>query len=87
MTCNDYHDAEQLEQHEHKKMAQSVRRTKMEQQKAGTPPQYKGDGVAVWVNKDKNGKTYLSIQLLGKNGIKVHAFKNEPKVRVDDHEV
>jgi len=48
--------------------------------KAGSPPDYKSqDGVAVWVNKDKNGQQYLSIQILGKNGIKVNAFKYEPK--------
>ena len=45
----------------------------------GTPPEFKGEGVAVWVNKDKNGKKYLSIQLLGRNGMKVNAFKYEPK--------
>ena len=44
-----------------------------------TAPDFKNDGVAVWVRKDKNGKDYLSIQLLGKRGIKVVAFKNEPK--------
>lgn len=43
----------------------------------GALPAYKGDGVAVWLNKDKNGQTYLSIKLLG--SISVNAFKNEPK--------
>jgi len=42
-------------------------------------PDFTGDGVAVWVRPDKNGKDYLAIQLLGKKGIKVVAFKNEPK--------
>ena len=28
-------------------------------------PTYKGDGVAVWVNKDKNGREYLAIKLVG----------------------
>ena len=35
-------------------------------------PTYKGDGVAVWVRKDKNGKEYLSIKIL--NSITVVAF-------------
>lgn len=45
----------------------------------GTPPNFKGEGVAVWVNEDKNGQKYLSIQILGKNGLKVNCFKYEPK--------
>ena len=51
----------------------------MDEQK-GKQPDYKGDGVAVWINKDKNGKTYLSIKLLG--SIIVAAFKNEPKEQI-----
>ena len=47
-------------------------------EKVGNPPNFKGDGVAVWVNQDKTGKQYLSISLLGKNGIKVNAFKYDP---------
>ena len=47
--------------------------------KAGSPPDFSGDGVAVWVNETKDGKPYLSIQLLGKNGIKVNAFEVEKK--------
>ena len=43
----------------------------------GREPDYKGDGVAVWINKDKNGKNYFAIVLL--NSIRVNAFKNEPK--------
>ena len=43
----------------------------------GPVPDYKGDGVAVWINKDKNGKQYLGIKLL--NSISVNAFKYEPK--------
>ena len=43
----------------------------------GKQPEFKGEGVAVWVNKDKNGKQYLSIKLLG--SLIVKAFKNEPK--------
>ena len=49
----------------------------------GTRPDFKGDGVAVWINQIKEGEhkgeDYLSIQLLGKNGIKINAFKYEPK--------
>lgn len=51
----------------------------MTEQKIGRKPDYTNDGVAVWKNKDKNGKEYLSIQLLGKNGIQVNAFQYEPK--------
>jgi len=43
----------------------------------GRVPDYKGDGVAVWVEQDKNKKPYLSIKLLG--SVNVRAFKNEPK--------
>lgn len=48
-----------------------------EQKEKGKQPNYRGDGVAVWINKDKNGKDYLSIKLLG--SIIVKAFKNDPK--------
>jgi len=52
---------------------------KMEDNKEFVPkqPDYKGDGVAVWIGQDKNGKTLLNIKLL--NSINVKAFKNEPK--------
>ncbi len=42
-------------------------------------PDFKGDGVAVWRNTDKNGKEYLSIKIL--NSITVAAFlpKEEKK--------
>jgi len=43
----------------------------------GKQPDYRGDGVAVWINQDKNGKDYLSIRVLG--SIDVKAFKNEPR--------
>lgn len=46
----------------------------------GKRPDYKGDGVAVWVKQDKNNKTYLSIKLLG--SVNLAAFKNEPKPEV-----
>lgn len=41
-------------------------------------PDYVGDGVAVWLNEDKNKKIYLSISLFG-GQIKLNAFRNEPK--------
>jgi len=40
-------------------------------------PAYKGDGVAIWKNTDKNGNTYLSVSVLG--GKAVNCFKFEPK--------
>jgi len=43
----------------------------------GREPDYKGDGVAVWINQDKNGNNYLSVKIL--NSIRVNAFRNEPK--------
>ena len=46
-----------------------------EKQKAGSPPNFKGDGMAVWVNKTVKSETYLSVQLFGKNGVKVNCFK------------
>lgn len=44
-------------------------------------PDYKGDGVAIWKNKDKNGNMYLSVKILG--GKSVPCFKNEPKVKTE----
>jgi len=40
-------------------------------------PAFKGDGVAIWKNTDKNGKTYLSVSVLG--GKAVNCFAYEPK--------
>ena len=45
----------------------------------GNPPDFSGDGLAIWVNKDKNGENYLTIQLFGKNGVRVNCFKVKPK--------
>lgn len=42
-------------------------------------PHFKGDGVAVWVNRDKNNKQYLSIRILNK--LDVVAFRNAPRDR------
>ena len=52
-----------------------MEQTKKELSKA--QPTYKADGVAVWVNTDKNGKPYLAIKVVGMNTI--HAFANTPK--------
>lgn len=32
---------------------------------AHRPPDFKSDGVAVWVNKDRKKRKYLSIQIVG----------------------
>jgi hypothetical protein len=42
-------------------------------------PDYKGDGIAVWVNKDKNGKPYLSVKLVGHTAI--NAWLNDKDVQ------
>lgn len=38
-------------------------------------PDYKGEGIAVWKNHDKNGQLYLKVIILG--NIRLNAFKNE----------
>ena len=45
------------------------------------PPSYSGDGVAVWVNMDKNNVPYLSIKITGHNTIYAWTYdpKEEPK--------
>jgi hypothetical protein len=48
-----------------------------ETREKGRIPDFKSDGVAVWVNKDKNGKDYVAVLLVGHN--RLVAFKNEPK--------
>jgi len=40
-------------------------------------PDYKGDGVALWVKADKNGKCYFTVKILGGSGINL--FLNEQK--------
>ena len=44
----------------------------MEKKVKGATPDYKGDGVAVWINTDKNGVRYLSIKVL--NAFSINAF-------------
>ena len=51
--------------------------------KIGSPPDFVNDGIAIWVNKKKDGEDYLSIQILGKNGIKVNCFKYNPQQKRD----
>lgn len=43
-------------------------------------PDFKGDGVGVWVNVAKNGEKYLSIKVC--NSINLKAFKNKPKLQI-----
>ena len=53
--------------------------TQEEVSKKGRVPDYKGDGIAVWANSDKNGKTYLAVKILG--GITVNAFELKAEVK------
>lgn len=50
---------------------------KMIEKKEKRTPDYKGSGVAVWKNYDKDGNIYLTIEVLG--NCYVNAFKYEPK--------
>lgn len=43
----------------------------------GRKPDYKNDGVAVWLNQDKNGKDYLTIRLVGHEKILAFAYAGE----------
>jgi len=45
--------------------------------KTGRKPNFTGNGVAVWVNKTKDGQQYLSISLFG-GEVKLAAFKYKP---------
>lgn len=45
----------------------------------GNKPDFKSDGIAVWVNEDKNGKPYLSVKIVGHNAMNV--FKNDEVVK------
>jgi len=40
-------------------------------------PAFKGNGVDVWINVDKNGQKYLSVKIL--NSSVVNCWKYEPK--------
>ena len=50
--------------------------TLQEQAKQKRHPDFKGDGVAVWINYDKNNNQYLSISILG--NLKINVFKYQP---------
>ena len=53
--------------------------------KKGDRPAYKGDGIAVWINKDKNGNEYLSCKILG--SFTVNAFENiDKKDKIEEKE-
>ncbi len=39
-------------------------------------PDFVGDGVAVWLNRDVNGKEYASVKLFG--SVRVACFRPEP---------
>jgi hypothetical protein len=47
---------------------------KEEKKDTARRPDYKGDGVSVWVNTRENGQTYLSINIIGMSTI--YANKN-----------
>jgi hypothetical protein len=52
--------------------------------RTGTAPDFaSNEGVAIWINKDRNGEEYLSVQILGKNGLKINCFKVKPKLTRD----
>ena len=44
-----------------------------------TQPNYSGDGIAIWNAVDKNGKSFLKVQVLG--GKTINCFKVEPKAK------
>lgn len=47
--------------------------------KAPRKPEYSGDGIAVWVNQDKNNNPYLTIKIIGHNTINAFPRNNEDK--------
>jgi hypothetical protein len=53
-----------------------------ETENKGRAPDFSGDGVAVWVNVDKNNNKYLSVKVLGHyvNCFKVSQQKKEDKI-------
>lgn len=46
----------------------------------GKPPEFvnRNEGTAVWINQDKNGNEYLSIDVMG-GKMNLKAFRNLPK--------
>lgn len=53
-------------------MAQVVSKVVSKEGVVGRKPDFTGEGVAVWVNTDKNNKEYLAVKILGQ--ITVNAF-------------
>lgn len=45
----------------------------------GNNPDYAGEGIAVWINKAKDGTVYATVQLFGSKGIRVNCFPYQPK--------
>lgn len=51
----------------------------------GNKPDFEGPGVSVWLNKTKEGKLYATVQLFGKEGVRVACFpREEPFVKEYD---
>lgn len=49
----------------------------------GQAPKYANDGIAIWENESEKAGKYLTVQLFGKNGIRVNCFEVKKK---DDKE-
>ena len=56
---------------------------KAEELLKGRSPDFKGDGVAVWVNKTAEGKKYLNIKLVGHMTISAFYVDDYPKKNND----
>ena len=55
----------------------------MEEKKVnGRAPDFRVDGVAVWVNETKNKEKYLTVKMVGHTAVNV--FKNNPKPKVTE---
>lgn len=52
---------------------------KYEEKQKGTPPDFVGAGVAIWMNRSKEGKPYATVQLHGKAGTKIPCFPYQPR--------
>ena len=48
----------------------------------GNSPAFSGEGITIWVNKKQDGEPYLTVQLFGKNGIRVNAWKVKPRLEL-----
>lgn len=57
-----------------------------EKQFEARKPDYKSDGVAVWIELDKNNNKYLNIHILGgqkKGGLTLVAFENTREDQIE----